>query len=92
MPEGLNDAPAAIEPAGGLTTTSLADGQVRTWEQEVHSNDFGRMYVLDVFGVSLLIRQREDGLFIHIDRDAESEPIEGDLIVEVNNGGENVYE
>jgi hypothetical protein len=46
------------------------------------------MYVLDVLGVSLLIRQREDGVYVHIDGDADSQQVSPVLLVEVNNGGE----
>jgi hypothetical protein len=68
----------------------LPEGELRVFEPDASQGDQGRMYVLDVLGVSLLIRQRADGTYVHVDGDATSEGIEGvtTLLVEVNNGGE----
>lgn len=80
-----------------MTTRSSIDedASVQIFPPDAEAGDLGPMYVLDALGVSLLVRQRADGVYVHIDRDAESAPPAGTddlpLIVEVNNGGENVY-
>lgn len=68
---------------------------VRVFPPDPTAGDLGPMFVLDALGVSALVRQREDGMYVHIDRDAATEAPAGTegqpLIVEVNNGGENTY-
>jgi hypothetical protein len=64
--------------------------EVRIFAAEPAENDPGAMYVLDVFGVCLQIRQRDDGMYVHVDTDkmpADQRP----LIVEVDNAGEQAY-
>jgi hypothetical protein len=48
------------------------------------------MLVLDALGVSLSVRQRADGLYVHVDDGEASTPPVGvaDLLVEVRNAGE----
>ena len=86
-------AAAAGRPANGrvLRTIALPEGQLRVWEQGAAQNDLGGMYVLDVLGVCVLIRQRDDGLSIQIDGDADSERVSPALLVSINNGGEQEY-
>jgi hypothetical protein len=92
---------AALVPAGDLASdpvtapalrvTALPDGQLRVWEPHAAQNDLGPMYVLDVFGITVLVRQRTDGLYVHIDGDAESQPVSRVLLVEVQDGGESEH-
>ena len=73
----------------------IRDATVRVFDRsrEPGSDDAGDMYVLDVFGVSVLVRLRttrahpasRPQLYIHIDN--EGRPAT-DLAVEVANGGE----
>jgi hypothetical protein len=71
---------------------TLPDGELRVWEPDSHVTDIGRMYVLDLLGVCLLIREREDGVYVHLDRDSDTatDP-ERDVIIEFDNGGETVH-
>jgi hypothetical protein len=78
-----------------MAAVALPEGELRVFQPEPEAGDLGPMYVLDVLGVSLLIRQRADGMYVHIDGDAISDPptgsVEGGtttLLVDVNNGGE----
>ncbi len=64
------------------------------WDPDPDLGDLGPMYVLDVLGVCVSIRDRDDGLYVHLDTtDTESPRLQPDLplVVEVNNGGENHY-
>jgi hypothetical protein len=73
----------------------VRDAVVRVFDRsdDPHSDDASDMYVLDVFGVSVLVRLRTTGdhptgrpqLYIHIDNE-DRQPT--DLAVEVANGGE----
>lgn len=68
---------------------ALPDGQLRIFEPDEDEGDLGRMYVLDVLGMSVLVHERSDGIYIHIDADPVSDPVPNSrLIYEVNNGGE----
>jgi hypothetical protein len=49
------------------------------------------MYVLDLFGLSIIARRRADSSYVHIDTQELSEPPRMPLEVEVNNGGEATY-
>jgi hypothetical protein len=74
-----------------LTLPLLGDGELRIFEPDRAEGDRGRMWVLDVHGVALRIRQRADGLYVHVDdSDGASRPPAGvtDLLVEVRNAGE----
>jgi hypothetical protein len=87
-------------PAAGTAGTDfrafpLPGGLVRVFEPVPASGDLGRMYVMDVFGMTLMIREREDGMYVAIDHDGESDPSPltyGPLGVEVNSGGEAAHE
>jgi hypothetical protein len=72
-------------------TLPLPDGELRVFEPDTSQGDLGPMYVLDVLGVSLLIRQRADGVYVHLDGDATSHAVSSTLLVEVNNGGESEH-
>jgi hypothetical protein len=71
----------------------VRDAIVRVFDRDPDADDASDMYVLDVFGVSVLVRLRtaranpadRPQLYIHIDN--ESRPAT-DLAVEVANGGE----
>jgi hypothetical protein len=77
---------------GLLTQVTLADGNLRIWEPDPTVHDLGRMHVLDVLGVSLMIRERPDGIYVSIERDGDSPPARsGHLIVEVENTGATHY-
>jgi hypothetical protein len=84
-------------PAATLATTAavaampLADGELRIFEPDPAEGDLGRMYVLDVHGVALLVRERPDGLYVHLDGDATSQAVTSALLVEVNNRGTKRY-
>jgi hypothetical protein len=84
------DLPVLILPGNGLlfALPLLDDGELRVFAPDPAEGDLGRMWVLDVLGVLVLIRQRADGLYVHVDADATSQPVSTVLLVEVNNGGE----
>ncbi|GAA0908166.1 hypothetical protein [Virgisporangium aurantiacum] len=73
----------------------VRDATVRVFDHshEPDSDDASDMYVLDVFGISVLVRLRTSRahpasrpqLYIHIDNEARPPT---DLAVEVANGGE----
>lgn len=71
-----------------LTTSTGLGAELRVWEPNVHENDLGRMYVLEALGASAVIREREDGTYVHIEDEGV---IRKPLLVEVNNGGEQDY-
>lgn len=71
----------------------VRDATVRVFDRGPGTDDASDMYVLDVFGVSVLVRLRttpthpasQPQLYIHLDN--ETRPAT-DLAVEVANGGE----
>jgi hypothetical protein len=69
-------------------TLPLADGELRVFAPDTSQGDLGPMYVLDVLGITVLLRQRADGVYVHLDGDATSDAVSSTLLVEVNNGGE----
>jgi hypothetical protein len=83
---------------GSFTDFTARDAQVRVFDRstDAGSDDASDMYVLDVFGVSVLVRLRTTSthptgrrqLYVHIDND-DREPT--DVAVEVANGGETHY-
>jgi hypothetical protein len=74
----------------------VRDGVVRVFDRNPHSDDASDMYVLEVFGISVLVRLRNTRthpadrpqVFLHVDNEAR-EP--SSLAVEVANGGETHY-
>jgi hypothetical protein len=83
--------PTSVDPKEPFASIALPDGVLRVWERQTHE-DLGRMYVLDVMGIDLLIRERPDGMYVHLDWDADSTPAgHRDLLIEVDNGGETFY-
>ncbi|SRR6266540_1702081 len=86
------DLPVSWPPESAMVTSiTLPDGELRVWQPNAAQNDLGRMYVLDVLGVSVLVRQRDDGLYVHIDGDADSRQVSPVLLVAVNNGDESEH-
>lgn len=75
-----------------LTQLKLLGGELRIWEPGVHGDDnerdLGRMFVLEALGVSLLVRERQDGTYVHVEDEGV---IRKPLLVEVDNGGEHPY-
>ena len=58
------------------SVTPLPNGEVRVFEPA--EGDRGRMYVLDVLGVSVTVYQKADGRqFVDVSNDAESAPPPG---------------
>lgn len=84
--------PAALAPTTvnrePVTMIDVLGGQVRVWESDTLQNDLGRMYVMDALGVSVLVREREDGTYVHIEDEGV---VRKPLLVEVDNGGEHSY-
>lgn len=74
----------------------LRDAQIRVFDRstETGSDDASDMYVVEVFGVSVLIRLRkprrfgQPELYVHIDNEGRPPT---DLAVEVDNRGETRY-
>lgn len=83
--------PVEYEATDMLSTVRVHGCELRVWEPDAAQNDRGRMYVLDALGVTLLVREREDGTYVHVDDDGDTHPFTGPLLVEVNNGGEHAY-
>jgi hypothetical protein len=50
------------------------------------------VYAVEVFGLTVLIRQRHESTYVHIDTSESGQDPLMPLVVEVNNGGEAVYE
>lgn len=71
-----------------LHRVKVLGAELRVWEPDAMQNDRGRMYVLEALGTSLLVREREDGTYVHVENEGV---VREPLLVEVNNGGENVY-
>jgi hypothetical protein len=85
---------ADVPGSGLLLTVPLLDaGELRVFEPDPAEGDLGRMWVLDVLGVSLLVRQRPDGVYVHVDDGDATTPPEGAdaLLVEVRNAGESEH-
>jgi hypothetical protein len=83
--------PAHLPGSGLLLTLPILDvGELRVFAPHPDDGDLGRMLVLDALGVSLSVRQRADGLYVHVDDGEASTPPVGvaDLLVEVRNAGE----
>ncbi len=84
--------------ADRIVDFTVRDATVRVFDRstDVGSDDASDMYVLDVFGVSVLVRLRttrthpatRPQLYVHVDNESR-EPT--DLAVEVSNGGETHY-
>lgn len=69
-------------------TYRARDAEIRVFPQNRDTDDASDMYVMDVLGVSVLVRQRTDGTtYIHVDNEESGSA----LTVEVNNSGENEY-
>lgn len=86
------DPEVEVTRSSDLTQLRLLGGELRVWEPGVHGDegerDLGRMYVLEALGVSLLVRERQDGTYVHVENEGV---VREPLLVEVNNGGENAY-
>lgn len=85
---GRHELEAEAEESALAETFLLADGQLRVFAAD--DGDRGPMYVLDVLGVSALIRERDGDVYVHIEtQDTTSEPPDRAIGVtyEVNNGG-----
>lgn len=69
-------------------------GEVRVYQPEPFTDDASPMYVLDVLGVTVLVRRREGeggtDTYVHVDNDgwARGSEYTGPLRWEVMNGGE----
>jgi hypothetical protein len=80
----------------GFRDYPVRDGVVRVFDRNPHSDDASDMYVLEVFGISVLLRLRtarthpvsRPQVFLHVDNE-DREP--SSLAVEVANGGETHY-
>ncbi|MEJ3741776.1 hypothetical protein WEI85_00540 [Actinomycetes bacterium KLBMP 9797] len=74
----------------------VADAVVRVFDRNPDSDDASDMYVLEVFGISVLVRLRATGthpadqpqMFVHIDNETRDRT---ELAVEVCNGGDALY-
>lgn len=68
----------------------LRDAEIRIFNADEESPE-SDMYVLDVFGVNVIVRRRNGGeTYVHVEDEyivEEHRP----LVVEVNNGGDVVY-
>lgn len=68
--------------------------ELRAWPPDETAGDLGIMYVLEALGVSIIVRDRADGLYVHlctVDAETPRRQPHLPLVVEVNNGGENQY-
>lgn len=74
------------------TTHPLPDGEVIVWEPDVDEGDLGRMYVLDVLGISVLVRERDGDVYVHVETtDALSDrPGDKPVAYEINNDGDHL--
>ena len=68
----------------------LAALNLRTYPAEPQYGDRSPHVVLEVLGVTIGVRHRANETFVHLDTDELPEQL-GPLVVEVDNGGENVY-
>lgn len=68
----------------------MAALNLRTYAAEPQHGDRSAHVVLEVLGVTIGVRRRADETFVHLDTDELPEQF-GPLVVEVDNGGENVY-
>jgi len=78
------------EPAAGPTRITYGAATLTRYLADAGS-PASDMYVLDLFGLRVLVRLRDDGTFIHIDTQDSAQPPLMPLAVEVNNGGESTY-
>lgn len=67
------------------------DGELRMFAPNTDEGDHGFMFVLDVFGVCVLVRERDSDVYVHIDTvDIETErPGNKPVTYEINNTGGN---
>jgi hypothetical protein len=86
---------AGATPALPYQDFHVRDAEIRVFDRsdEPDSDDANDMYVIEVFGVSVLIRLRtphgdEPDVYVHIDNEGRR-PV--DLAVEVDNRGETRY-
>lgn len=70
------------------TVIHVLNAELRVWEPNPAEGDLGRMYVLEALGATLLVRERQDGTYVHVEDEGV---IRAPLLVEVNNGGEQVH-
>src|SRR5262249_6865621 len=83
--------------AGAMSETKpnvivIPGGEVRIWPaSQGGGGDLSDSYVLDVLGLTVLVRVRKTDTFVHIDGDGMAERQRMPVVVEVFNGGENDY-
>jgi hypothetical protein len=73
------------------TVWPIPGGQVRILPRAAEVGDRSDVYVLDVLGLTVLVRVRDRDTFVHIDGDGMGEIQRRPVAVEVFNGGENDY-
>lgn len=74
-----------------ISVLLLPDGDLRQFPPNADADDLGVMYVLDVLGVTLLVRERDGDVYVHVDTaDSTSvRPGGKPVTYEINNSGEN---
>src|SRR5262249_3950293 len=80
---------AAGEPM--LKVHAIPGGEGRIFPASPEAGDRSDMYVLDVLGLTVEVRVRDQDTFVHIDGDGQGEIQRRPVVVEVFNGGENPY-
>jgi hypothetical protein len=73
------------------TVWPIPGGEVRILPRSQEAGDRSDLYVLDVLGLTVLVRVRDRDTFVHIDGDGMGEIQRRPLVVEVFNGGETDY-
>ncbi|MGH3409303.1 MAG: hypothetical protein ACRDRJ_43445 [Streptosporangiaceae bacterium] len=88
---GCPDHPGAGGKPTAPVTFRFFGAELRWFAADQAEGDHSDMYVLDVLGVSTLVRRRADDTYMHIDTLELPEPPRMPLAVEVNNGGEAIH-
>lgn len=99
LPTWGGDEDAAFDTAcdlldkGPIPIVERSDVQLREWPPNRDEGDVGVMYVLDVLGLNIIVRERDDSIYVHVDGDSVTEATRPGLAiaVEVNNGGEAIH-
>jgi hypothetical protein len=90
-----HDLPSPGVPGEGLllTVPLLGEGELRCYAPNPEEGDPGGVFVLDVLGVAVLIRQRATGaLAVHVDqKGASPRPVDAEVLLVEDYGGARRY-
>ena len=82
---------ASAGPRPEPVTVRFFGAEIRWYPANQEEDDHSDMYVVDVLGLSIVIRRRAGDTYIHVDTQETAEQPRLPLAIEVDNGGEAAY-